>query len=237
MNKEGIRFYKRSLTTPGILAVVVIALVSTQSTTSAADNLASATSADQSSFFTETAIQQSSPGTPVGPPKKVVICHNGRTIRVSEAAVPAHLAHGDTLGPCVGDYVICNRYGNFDNNHPNVPIRTIIVSQADLPKYLAKGATIGPCPNQVFMCNNRGKTITVTASNVDAHLSAGHQLGLCPGKTLICHKGHSIVVKDAELSKHLAHGDCIGYCLGAAGPLIDEVSRCASNPPTSMVSQ
>ena len=40
-------------------------------------------------------------------PKKVTICHippgnpgNAHTIRVSQNAVPAHLAHGDTLGPC-----------------------------------------------------------------------------------------------------------------------------------------
>jgi hypothetical protein len=38
---------------------------------------------------------------------KVVICHhppgnpdNAHTITVDQSAVPAHLAHGDTLGPC-----------------------------------------------------------------------------------------------------------------------------------------
>jgi hypothetical protein len=40
---------------------------------------------------------------------KVTICHrppgnpeNARTITVSRSALPAHLAHGDTLGPCPG---------------------------------------------------------------------------------------------------------------------------------------
>jgi hypothetical protein len=35
------------------------------------------------------------------PEEKVAICHEGNTIEVNESAVPAHLAHGDTLGACV----------------------------------------------------------------------------------------------------------------------------------------
>jgi uncharacterized protein YraI len=31
---------------------------------------------------------------------KVTICHKGHTITIDEHALPAHLAHGDTLGPC-----------------------------------------------------------------------------------------------------------------------------------------
>ncbi len=31
---------------------------------------------------------------------KVKLCHNGHTIEVAQPAVEAHLAHGDTLGPC-----------------------------------------------------------------------------------------------------------------------------------------
>jgi hypothetical protein len=30
----------------------------------------------------------------------VVICHNGHTIEVAEAALQAHLDHGDTRGAC-----------------------------------------------------------------------------------------------------------------------------------------
>lgn len=37
--------------------------------------------------------------TPV-PDGLVTICHNGQTIQVDASAVDAHLAHGDTLGPC-----------------------------------------------------------------------------------------------------------------------------------------
>lgn len=36
-------------------------------------------------------------------PKKVTICHNGRTITISRSALPAHLRHGDTVGPCAGN--------------------------------------------------------------------------------------------------------------------------------------
>ncbi|WP_396635244.1 hypothetical protein [Maribacter sp. R86514] len=34
---------------------------------------------------------------------KVLICHKGKTICVAQAAVQAHLEHGDTLGACNGD--------------------------------------------------------------------------------------------------------------------------------------
>ena len=45
-------------------------------------------------------------GGPGGPPGKVTLCHVDQetgeeiTISVGAPAVPAHLAHGDTLGPC-----------------------------------------------------------------------------------------------------------------------------------------
>ena len=39
---------------------------------------------------------------PPPPPaeKKVTVCHKGHAIEISENALSAHLAHGDTEGPC-----------------------------------------------------------------------------------------------------------------------------------------
>jgi hypothetical protein len=33
-------------------------------------------------------------------PEKVTICHKGHTITISRSALPAHLRHGDAVGPC-----------------------------------------------------------------------------------------------------------------------------------------
>ena len=35
-----------------------------------------------------------------GPKGKTTICHKGKTITVSNSALPAHKRHGDTVGPC-----------------------------------------------------------------------------------------------------------------------------------------
>lgn len=50
-------------------------------------------------------------------PQKVTICHRTGsqknpfvTIRVSRNALPAHLRHGDTIGPCAGQsFTICHK--------------------------------------------------------------------------------------------------------------------------------
>jgi hypothetical protein len=46
-------------------------------------------------------VQKSAAQAQYGQPR-VTICHKGRTITVSQAAVPAHLRHGDTVGACGG---------------------------------------------------------------------------------------------------------------------------------------
>jgi hypothetical protein len=217
----------------GLLTLTGVAVFQFQSTVEAAEKSSSAAAADQTSFHSGTARMERDPGTPVGPPKQIILCHNGHTIRVSEKAAAAHFAHGDTSGPCPGQYVICHKYPNFDSDHTHTPYRTIIVSQADLAQYLAQGDTQGPCPNQAFMCNRGKKTIVVSSSNISDHLSRGQQLGLCPGKLLICHKGHTMVIKESEWPQHQAEGDCQGYCYGSAGPLVDQTTPCSSSPPTS----
>lgn len=63
-----------------------------------ADSLAT----DQAIFQSKTAQTARAPGSPVGPPAKVTLCHKGQTLDVAESAVPSHLVHGDTLGPCPG---------------------------------------------------------------------------------------------------------------------------------------
>jgi hypothetical protein len=80
----------------------------------------------------QTIVRASKEITGHAPPKQVTLCHKGRTITVSEAAVPAHMAHGDTLGPC--PVVLCHKG------------RTIEVAAEAVAAHLAHGDTIGPCP-------------------------------------------------------------------------------------------
>jgi hypothetical protein len=216
----------------GFVALAVLALSVVQVPVVAAPNPSNSNGPDSTDFFSDTARLQRDPGTPVGPPKKIILCHNGHTIRVSEKAAAAHFAHGDPNGPCLGDYVICHKYPNFDEDHTHTPYRTIIVSQQDLPKYLAMGDTTGPCPNQAFMCR-KNRTIVVSSANISDHLANGQQLGLCPGKLLICYKNHTFVIKESEWPRYQANGACQGYCYGSAGPLVNQTMTCSSNPPTA----
>ena len=82
-----------------VLGCLVVFLTGTNPVSAKQDNLAT----DQAAFQTKTAQQARSSGTPVGPPAKVTLCHNGNTIEVAEPAVPSLLAQGDTLGPCPND--------------------------------------------------------------------------------------------------------------------------------------
>ena len=69
----------------------------------ASDAVSSTTHAVVSVVKTQSPNKQSSKGSKPSKnqyKEKVLICHNGHTISVSPSAVPAHVRHGDTLGPC-----------------------------------------------------------------------------------------------------------------------------------------
>jgi hypothetical protein len=79
--------------------------------------------------------------------KKVTICHRTGskkhpfvTIRVSRRAVPAHLRHGDKLGPCDGAvFPICHK-GNKGHHH------TLKVKGArKAERHLKHGDKLGKC--------------------------------------------------------------------------------------------
>jgi hypothetical protein len=64
-------------------------------TTSTTTPLVTTTTSTTSPPTTTTTTSTTTPA-----PKKVQMCHNGRTIMVDQSAVAMHLAHGDTLGRC-----------------------------------------------------------------------------------------------------------------------------------------
>lgn len=82
--------------------------------------------------------------------KKVLICHRTHskkhpfhTIRVSESAVPAHLRHGDALGPCGSAvFTMCA-------NTKNGKSKTFKVKGAKkAERQLKKGAKLGKCKSK-----------------------------------------------------------------------------------------
>src|SRR5829696_9924121 len=79
--------------------------------------------------------------------KKVTICHRTgskknpfRTIRVSRNAVPAHLKHGDALGPCASAvFTMCHATKNGK-------AKTLKVKgAAKVKRHLKKGDKLGKC--------------------------------------------------------------------------------------------
>ena len=115
------------------------------------NNGSSATASSSSSESTESSSQASD---------KVVVCHippgntdNPQTISVGESAVPAHLEHGDTLGPCDDGGPADDQYNekvlicHIPPGNPENP-QTIRVSENAVPAHLAHGDTEGPCPGE-----------------------------------------------------------------------------------------
>jgi hypothetical protein len=83
-------------------------------------------------------------------PEKVTICHRTKskknpyvTIRVSRNAVPAHLRHGDGIGPCpTASFTVCHKAKNGKQ-------KTLKVRGAKAHrKVLKRGDKIGACKAQ-----------------------------------------------------------------------------------------
>ena len=78
-------------------------LVTTTTTSAATTPLVTTTttSAATTPLVTTTTTSAATTTTTTTPaPRKVAMCHEGRTIMVDARSVQAHLAHGDTMGPC-----------------------------------------------------------------------------------------------------------------------------------------
>lgn len=146
-------------------------------------------------------------GSPVKPVPRVGICHKGMTLYVSQANVPAHLAHGDTLGPCGPQetiYTIVCHEG-----------KSIVVTLVDAAGHLRHGDTLGICSAEqaVIMCDGK-QNVAVPQTEVQQRLKDGWKLGPCSGKeaVIMCHEGKTIVVPKETVDAHLKDGDKLGPC-------------------------
>lgn len=74
--------------------------------------------------------------------EKVTICHNGKTIEVSQKAVAKHIEeHGDTEGSCPGTSLKSSKKVAICHKG-----KTKEVSEKTATKHFAKhGDTVGPC--------------------------------------------------------------------------------------------
>jgi hypothetical protein len=142
---------------------------------------------------------------------KTTICHkpgtpDQETMEVSDQALPAHLGHGDSLGPCdqlppppdppppdgAEKVTICHK--------PGTPAeKTLEVASEAVPAHLRHGDYLGSCDQSsppsdapppddaemVMICHKPGtpaeKTLEVPSEAVPAHLGHGDRLGSCDG--------------------------------------------------------
>ncbi|NJN05192.1 MAG: hypothetical protein HC814_00585 [Rhodobacteraceae bacterium] len=151
---------------------------------------------------------------PVSPNEpKVTICHNGHSITVAQSAVPAHLAHGDTIGPCANEskVVICHR-GN-----------TLTVPSSALSSHLAHGDTLGECSTV-----SRSEVVRPAASGL-GNPALPQPVGLAKPITpsqpqtpqtpvttdeiALCYKGQTVKSEPARpIQTYLSIGATLGAC-------------------------
>jgi hypothetical protein len=147
--------------------------------------------------------------------EKVVICHKGKkTLVVAKSAVAAHMAHGDTAGPCPGMLTP-------PEVAPSEPISPTLIPSGTV---------------KITICHKPGTpaehTLVVAAPAWKAHQAHGDYIGPCeppsepisptlvPSPTVmvtICHKYGSraektMQVPESAVPGHQRHGDFIGSC-------------------------
>ncbi len=159
---------------------------------------------------------------------KVEICHvppgnpgNAHTLSVSENAVQAHLAHGDTLGPCVAPppppqnatlaFSLYEARAPDDARPVGDPLAVMELVSAGIPQGSASWVLTPPGAH----------------GSQHAHSPEECQSTTPDGKVVICHvppgnpsNAHAITVSPNAVAAHLAHGDYYGCC-GAHDPTAD----------------
>ena len=119
--------------------------------------------------------------------ERVTICHNDHTITVAAPAVPAHLAHGDTIGAC-GSGVPTETPGDTPTATPtetpgDTPTATPTETPGDTPTETATPTeTPGDTPTETATpTETPGAALTSGATAVDAALALQYSSGLIAG--------------------------------------------------------
>jgi Ca2+-binding RTX toxin-like protein len=112
-------------------------------------------------------------------PHKVTLCHQGHEISVDEDAVPAHLAQGDTVGPCPA-YV--PEKGSAGNDH--------IVIKGDKPTSI-----YDPKGNNTIHGNNADDKIRTGSGDDKIYTGNGNNKVVSGGGADVIHagKGHNTI--------------------------------------------
>ena len=87
-------------TTPLVTTTTTSAGTTTTTSAGTTTTTSAGTTTTTSAGTTTTTSAATTTTTTTPAPRKVAMCHEGRTIMVDARSVQAHLAHGDTMGPC-----------------------------------------------------------------------------------------------------------------------------------------
>ena len=134
---------------------------------------------------------------------KVTLCHNGHSITVAQAAVPAHQAHGDTLGPCPSEPNVLLCHGGH----------TIRVDQNSVQTHLDHGDTLGPCSS--FAGGNATESASLArpaATPLPTVAPSTPVAPVTPTEVAICYKGHTVKVAPTAVQTYLSIGAVLGPC-------------------------